>query len=146
MRFVEQASPLGFVHTGQGRGLVPLDYDRDGDRDFLISANRESVTLLRNDLVHAATTAWIVVQLDTSANPNLAPNSWGARVEVNAGGKLQAALMNGGCHYMSSDAWELHFGLGSATAVDSIEVSWPDASLTVLGDLPINQIHVISAP
>lgn len=146
LRFEQQAIALGFTHTGQGRGLIPVDYDRDGDEDFLITSNREPVTLMRNDLLHGPDTNWAIFQLDTSANPGLAPNGWGTRVNVTLDGKTQARIMNGGCHYMGTDLWEIHVGLGPATEIDRVECVWTDGTITTFTDLPVNQIHVLAGP
>ena len=37
----------------------------------------------------------------------------------------------------------LHFGLGSATAVDWIVVRWPDGTLSAKGALPINKASTV---
>ena len=46
----ERAAELGVGAISQGRGLLPFDYDRDGDLDLLVASNAEPPTLLRNDL------------------------------------------------------------------------------------------------
>ena len=47
--FTEDAAALGLADTGQGRGVVAFDYDRDGDLDLFFSNNNGSPGLFRND-------------------------------------------------------------------------------------------------
>ena len=128
--FDELANTTGFNFAGQGRGLVNFDYDGDGDQDMLVFANQESIRLFRNDL-SGTDTNWIRVFLDTNADPVLAPNGFGSRVIVTAGGQKQYRYIDGGCNYLSVSELSAHFGVGSAATVD-VRVEWSDGSITVL--------------
>ena len=37
----------------------------------------------------------------------------------------------------------LHFGLGSATKVDSVEITWPSGAKEVLRDLPVDKSYTV---
>ena len=50
LTFADVAEQAGLVHRGQGRGLVHLDYDNDGDQDLVIFNNGGLPTLVRNEL------------------------------------------------------------------------------------------------
>ena len=50
--FADRTGPAGFAHRGQGRGMVHLDYDDDGDQDIVIFNNQGRPALLRNDAIH----------------------------------------------------------------------------------------------
>ena len=52
--FADRTGPAGFAHRGQGRGMVHLDYDDDGDQDIVIFNNEGRPALLRNDAIHPA--------------------------------------------------------------------------------------------
>jgi hypothetical protein len=49
----------------------------------------------------------------------------GATVQLKASGKTQWRTVTANRGYLSSSALPLTFGLGEATAVESIEVVWP---------------------
>jgi hypothetical protein len=49
----------------------------------------------------------------------------GATITLKAGGHTQVAQRFGGGSYQSSSDPRLHFGLGSSSQVDSLEVRWP---------------------
>ena len=77
----------GLVHRGQGRGVVHLDYDNDGDQDLVIFNNGGLPTLVRNEL-DAGTDGsgrWLRVFLDTAARADLAPDGFGSLVAVRTG-------------------------------------------------------------
>ncbi len=49
--FTEMAAASGISDTGQGRGLLRVDLENDGDQDVLIFRNRQTVVCLLNDSV-----------------------------------------------------------------------------------------------
>jgi hypothetical protein len=132
----------GFDHTGQGRSLMALDYDRDGDMDVLVTAFEGPVKLFRNELTGAGTN-WIQVRLDTSSEPQLAPDGYGSRVIVDAGGVTQVDWLDGGTTYLGISESVSHFGLGSAETAD-VTVEWADGTHTILTGVPANQSITVS--
>ncbi len=133
----------GFSHFGQGRSLLKLDYDRDGDMDIVVTGYAEAVRLYRNEL-SGVDINWIQVALDTSTTPHLAPDGYGARVTATAAGVPQSAWADGGTSYLGRSEHLVHFGIGSEPLVD-ILVEWSDGSTTAMPGLAANQ-RVIAAP
>jgi hypothetical protein len=142
LTFTEVQGGSGFDHTGQGRSLMTLDYDRDGDMDVLITAFEGPVKLYRNDLSGPATN-WIKVRLDTEEDPGLAPDGYGSKVSVTAGGITQHDWVNGGATYLGISECVSHFGLGAADTAN-ITVEWADGTSTVLTGIAANQEVTVS--
>ena len=139
MTFSEvQGGTSGFDHVSQGRSLMLLDYDRDGDMDVLLTGWDEPVALYRNE-VSGANTNWIQIRLDTSGATGLAPDGYGSRVIATAAGVTQYEWINGGATYLGRSQPVAHFGLAGATTVD-LTVEWADGSSTTLVDVAVNQI------
>jgi hypothetical protein len=67
----------------------------------------------------------------------------GARVTIHAGGMTQFDEVRGGGSYLSQNDLRLHFGLGSATKIDSVEVRWPSGKVDTLKDIPADKIYTI---
>ncbi len=102
------------ITTENGWGSGVSDYDRDGDEDFL------AYSLFRND---AATGHWVELRLvgDVASNRT----AIGAIAWVTAGGVTTMRTVSGGNGTGCQDSATLHFGLGSATAVEKVEVWYP---------------------
>jgi len=107
---------------GVGRGLAVSDYDGDGDQDILLVDLASGVRLLRNEMQQGN---WIAVRLRSriGAEPEPAGHGDGTTVIVRAG---QATLRRSvtSASYLSQSSRTLHFGLGAAAAVESVEVLW----------------------
>ena len=117
--FVDVTSgPLG--DTGGGQGVAWGDYDNDGDLDLYLANFGEANKLLRNEAT--AGQHWLQVKLQGTLSNRA---GIGARVRVVAGGESQIREISGGSGFLSQDAMVASFGLGAATMVDSLIVSWP---------------------
>ncbi len=142
--FIDVAAPAGFVHTFEGRSLMTLDYDLDGDMDVVITAYNDPVKLLRNDISGAGTN-WLKLYLDTSGDPTLAPGGFGTKVTITAAGRSQHYYLGGGATYLGQSELVAHFGLGSMTTVDRLIIEWANGGTTVLNDVAANKALTVSA-
>jgi hypothetical protein len=52
----------------------------------------------------------------------------GARIELEAGGRVQVRRVKTGSSYLSQGELTVTFGLGAAESVDSLRVLWPDGA------------------
>ncbi|MEM1183211.1 MAG: CRTAC1 family protein [Acidobacteriota bacterium] len=129
--FTESSAVLGAADTGQGRGVVCFDLERDGDIDILIAQNGQPPTLLRNDLPAGAHS--LTVQLAGHA-PN--PRGIGARLTVTLGDLEQIREIRAGSNFISQDPAEAHFGLADATSAEVLTIRWPDGRLSKRGQVP----------
>ncbi len=107
---MERSVQLGLNDTGQGRGLVCFDFDRDGDLDILIANNQGPVRLYRND--GGNTNGFLNIQIMGHA---LNSQAVGARVELTANGQTQMRHIRVGSNFVSQDPPIAHFGLGDAS-------------------------------
>jgi hypothetical protein len=117
------------------RGLAVGDLDNDGRLDVVINDLDGSPQLLRNEIDGAG--SWLSVKLRGKA---LNTGAIGAVVTVRIGGVSQKRLVQSGSSYISQEDKRLHFGLGKAATVASLEVRWPDGTTTMLADVKANQI------
>ena len=67
----------------------------------------------------------------------------GARVTIRAAGVKQFSEVHGGGSYLSQNDLRLHFGLGSASKIDSVEVRWPNGNVESFQNVAADAIHTI---
>jgi enediyne biosynthesis protein E4 len=67
----------------------------------------------------------------------------GARVKIVTGNHAQIDEVMSGASYLSQNDFRLHFGLGHAKQVDSLEVRWPSGLVERFEKIEVNQlVHV----
>jgi hypothetical protein len=131
---VSRESGAYFGEKYVGRGGTYGDYDNDGDLDILVVNLNSEAKLLRND--GGNRNNWISIE---ALLPDGGREAIGARVEVITGELRQVQDLVPVRGYLSQVDPRLHFGLGSATEVDSIEIRWPGGETQRLEKVPANQ-------
>ena len=127
---VTAASGSGATTPHSSRGAAFGDIDNDGDVDVVIMNMNEPPSLLRNG--YAGGNGWIQIALEGRTSNR---SAIGATVVVTAGGVRQARAVLSQSSYYSHDDLRVHFGLGSRSRVDEIEVRWPSGQVQRLKDV-----------
>jgi hypothetical protein len=121
------------------RGAAYADYDNDGDLDVLINVNNGPARLLRNDGGNRSNVVRIQT-IGTASNRD----GIGARVEVTAaGGRKTWQIVKTGSSYASQSELTLTFGVGAASGVDAVRVTWPSGRVDSVSTQPANRTLVI---
>jgi hypothetical protein len=108
-----------------GRGAAFGDLFNDGKIDVVVNQLEGPPALLRN--VSDDKNHWVGLKLIGSANGPR--DAVGAAVYLTAGGMRQRGDVLSGGSYSSSNDPRLHFGLGSATAIEKVEIHWLNGAL-----------------
>jgi hypothetical protein len=120
------------------RGAATGDFLNRGAEDVLISVLDGSPVLLRNQTDKRG--HWLRIKtVGTRSNHD----GFGARVEIKAGGVTQNAEVRANSSFESASDPRSHFGLGSATRVESIVVHWPSGKVDHLSGEVADQELVI---
>jgi hypothetical protein len=114
----QAGEPFRPLHLG--RGLALGDLDNDGRLDAVVLAQNEPLVYLHNVTDKAG--HFLNLSLEGTRSNR---DAVGARVNLVAGGRRYVAERIGGSSYQSANDPRLHFGLGGADHVDSIEIRWP---------------------
>ena len=133
---VSQSSGAGILELHSSRGAAFGDFDNDGVLEVLINNQNEAPSLLKQRVKPQGN--WITL--------DLGPQSLGAKVRLLAGGITQYDEVRSGGSYLSQNDLRLHFGLGSATTVDRIEITWMGGVKRVIEGQPVNRIQSITRP
>jgi hypothetical protein len=120
------------------RGLAVSDLFNDGNMDLVVEDLVGSPMILRNPGVPGR--HWVSFELAGTKSNRLAI---GARLKIVAGGMTQTEEIHSGGGYLSQSDLRVHFGLGAATKIDSLEVRWPSGAIDVVKDLAANQFYAV---
>ena len=139
-RFVDVAVHSGpyFHEKYVGRGATCGDYDNDGDLDVLVVNLNDSPRLLRND--GGNRNHWLKLDLIASGR---SAGPIGARLTVKAGSLTQIHDLMPVTGYLSQIDGRAHFGLGTATRADLVEIRWPDGAVTKRQNVMADQILTV---
>ena len=135
---VTKTAGPGFAVEGVGRALAAGDVDNDGDLDLLVTNNGERVNLLLNDGGNAANAILVQVSGTKSNRSGI-----GTKLTLTTGQRRQVREVQSGSSYLAQNDLRAHFGIGSATVAERLEVRWPDGSMEVIPAVAANQIVTI---
>jgi hypothetical protein len=138
--FTESAAAAGLnaVPVASRRGAAFGDVANDGNVDMLLLNVGEAPTLLMNQGV--AGNHRVEFRLRGTKSNRAAI---GALVTVRAGKLVQFNEVRGGSSYLSQNDLRLHFGLGKATVVDSVEVLWPSGTVEKFTNVAADKIYAL---
>ncbi|MDZ7262732.1 MAG: CRTAC1 family protein, partial [candidate division KSB1 bacterium] len=134
--FTDVGQQVGLViPPGDHRTVAFVDYDSDGWLDIFVSGNGAAQEWLFHNN-GGNSNHWIGIRPKATTGTNTA--GIGARVTVVTGSHRQIRYVDGGG--AGTSMWP-HFGLGSATTVDSIIVQWPKGNVDVATNVAADKYY-----
>jgi hypothetical protein len=121
---VPPAAGSGLADVIPARGAAFGDLFNDGHIDVVINNLDSTPTLLRNVVKNG--NHWVGFHL--IGGPKSPRDAIGAKVFVTAAGFRQRAEVFSGGSYGSNSDPRVHFGLGTASKVDKVEIQWPSGT------------------
>ncbi len=140
LSFENVTEDWGLAYKGFSNGIAYADLDNDGDLDVVINNLGEAASLFINE-TNVDTSHYLSVQLKGPANNTFGLDS---RVVVKTTEQQQLQEMTLTRGFQSSVAPLLHFGLGKAETIASVEITWPDGRQQRLENVPANQRLTLS--
>jgi len=120
------------------RGAAFGDVFNNGNIDVLLLNVGEPPSLLKN--MNANGFHRVLFKL-IGAKSNRA--AIGARITIRAAGVKQFSEVRGGGSYLSQNDLRLHFGLGTAKKMESVEIRWPSGKVETLDNVAADAIYTI---
>lgn len=134
--FTNQQKQWGMDRPAISSGAVYADLDNDGDLDLVINNINENVFVYRNTARDNTKAGYLSLNLQYK-KPN-----WfaiGAKVWVYDHSAVQYAEVNPARGYLSCVTTRLHFGVDSASSIDSVKIIWPDHTTQMLTNVEANK-------
>jgi hypothetical protein len=137
---VPPATGSGLADVITGRGAACGDVFNDGHTDVVINAIDSTPVLLRNVVRNG--NHWIAFRL--IGGPKGPRDAIGAKVFVTAGGFRQRVDVFSGASYGSNSDPRPHFGLGSASTIERVEIDWPDGLKETIPPPAVDRIVTVT--
>ena len=137
--FSQVPSPgSGITDEVSSRGLAVGDLWNDGRLSVVVSNMNAPPSLLVNQVRYP--NHWIGFRtVGTTSNRD----GIGARITVKVGKRVLVDEVRSGSSYISNSDMRVHFGLGSASHIDSLEVRWPNGKIEMFDAFPVDAIHTL---
>ena len=119
------------VHTS--RGLAVGDVNNDGGLDLVIT-NRDAAPYLLINTAERGNFVRFRVVIDVR-------DAYGATVSATVGSVQMHRDVQPSASYLASSDPSVHFGLDSASKVESVTVRWPGGTLEAFGDFKAGDIY-----
>jgi hypothetical protein len=138
-RFVETGKLTGIAEQSPhaARGVAFADFDNDGFVDVLVANNGDPPLLLRNSGNENHFINFKLVGRKSNRD------AMGARVHIVSEGISQIREIAGGGSYLSQSDLRANFGLGKATAAQTVEITWPSGQAQVFHDVPGDRFYLL---
>ena len=137
LHFKDVSKEWGVAVSAFSNGAAYADLDNDGDLDLVVNNINDKAFLFQNTLNDGnKKTNFLRLKIE-GQQPNT--DAFGATATIFFDGKQQIAQVVSARGYISTSESIIHFGLGSATKVDSVIVQWQNGMTEKLTELPINQ-------
>jgi hypothetical protein len=135
---VSKAAGIADMPLKSRRGAAFGDIANNGNIDIVVLNVGEPPSLLLN--TNKTSNHRVLFHLVGTKSNRAAI---GARVTIKTSGVTQFDEVRGGGSYLSQNDLRLHFGLGSATRIDSVEVRWPSGKTESFKDVAGDKIYAI---
>jgi len=120
----------GITTPSSSRGLAIGDFWNDGKLSAVVSNMNAPPSLLMNQLKNG--NHWTAIKTEGVKSNR---DGLGARIRVKVGPRTLVDEVRSGSSYISNNDRRVHFGLGSLTQIDWIEIRWP-SGLTEMFEKP----------
>ena len=138
---VSAASGAVFGQPWLSRGMAIGDLDNDGRVYAGVTTNDGPVHILHNET--PMQNHWLLLKLVGHKSNR---DAIGAEVKLVTARGQQVATVSTAGSYLSSSDKRVHFGLGSESTAQSIEIHWPSGTTQTLKNVRAGQILTVDEP
>ena len=141
LTFEKTSEAWGFDRSTVSNSAAYGDMDNDGDLDLIVCHTNEVASVYRNNSEALTNNHYLKVKLRGKDKNTFGTGSKVVLYQEEMKQQQEMIPVRG---FQSSVNYELVFGLGGKTKVDSLRITWPDGSVQILKDIGADQTLVLS--
>jgi hypothetical protein len=141
LKFTDAAENWGFKQTSFSNGAAYGDLDNDGDLDLVISNVNQPAFVYRNKSRETEKNHYLGLVLK---GKDKNPFAVGSKVKLYLGNQVINREVMPSRGFQSSVDYKLIIGLGQASQIDSMVITWPDRLITKYDRPSIDTVLTIS--
>jgi hypothetical protein len=126
-QFMDVARPTGVDGIKDGRGVGVADFNGDGKLDLIINNNNALPTLYLNNVKRSGNSVVLKLTGSREQEGSMHTNrdAIGAQVRLTIAGKTMMRQVEAGSGFAAEGMLPVHFGLGNASRIEAVEITWP---------------------
>jgi len=140
LHFTDIADEWGLAQPTFSTGAAFADLDNDGDLDLVVCNQNQPALIYKNKSREINANNFISFSL---RGKDKNPFAVGSKAQVFIKDEILTRELFPSRGFQSSVDYKLDFGLGKNSMIDSVIITWPDRSYTVLHTPQINKIHFV---
>jgi hypothetical protein len=140
-RFQDVTRAVGAGSSNDGRAVVFADLWNRGVLDAVVAYQRGPLLVYKNTATPS--NGWIAFALQGTRSNR---SAIGAEIHLYWAGMEQVQQIEGGNGFAAQNQRRAHFGLGSASQVDSVVIRWPSGTVQTLSSPAVNTVHQLTEP
>jgi len=140
LQFKDIGNSWGMDQNSFSNGAAYADLDNDGDLDIVVNNVNEPAFVFRNNSREQNHNNYIAVTLRGKEKNGFAV---GSKILVYKGKEILSREVIPSRGFQSSVEYKQVIGIGAATEIDSLTITWPDLSMTTIVHPAINKILAI---
>ncbi|MFY0653927.1 MAG: CRTAC1 family protein [Cyclobacteriaceae bacterium] len=134
LSFAEQSQEWGLDDKGFSNGVAYADLNNDGNLDLIVNNVNSPASIYRN--LNPEQNNHLRIKLKGTKD-NLMALGTKVSIQIDGSGQYTEHTLTRG--FQSSVESTIHFGLGNASQVDLLKITWPDGTEETLRNIEANQ-------
>ncbi|MCA9214816.1 MAG: VCBS repeat-containing protein [Planctomycetales bacterium] len=144
LNFRDVSKEWNLAHVGMSYASATADLDGDGDLDLVVANLDEPVSIYRNDINSAQSSANRLVVRLHGKNGNSQGIGSTVKLKSTSGEQIRQLIPTTG--FLGDSEPIAHFGLAADDKVDSLEISWPSGRVQTVSNVKLNHRIDIAEP
>jgi hypothetical protein len=136
LKFANVTSTWGFDKPTFSNGAAYADFDNDGDLDIVVNNINEAASVYRNNSVQQSSNRYLEIELNGSEKNKFGVDT---KIILRQKNKTQFSYLNTTKGFESSSLQYVHFGTGTDSTVNMMQVIWPDGKTQTFANVKTNQ-------